>query len=274
MSIQTSIQPVLRAVRPNEGLKIRYYKAMLALIDEMNASILHWLPAQYNAAPPALAADVSPSKEMQARFRELKKRWVEKFNAAAPRIAKAYLKGQFKATDSAMRRELARAGLSVKFQMTPAMRDAFNASLAENVGLIRSIPEHYLLQVEGIVSRSYAAGRDLGTMTKELRQLYPKAQRRVALIARDQSNKANAVTEKARRLELGIEEAIWMHSGGGKHPRVNHQAASGKRYKVSEGFPMPSGKKKGEGPIEYIMPGQKINCRCVSRSVLPGLKTA
>ena len=55
--------------------------------------------------------------------------------------------------------------------MTPAVRDAFNASLAENVGLIKSIPEKYLQQVEGVVMRSYSAGRDLETMVKELKTL-------------------------------------------------------------------------------------------------------
>jgi uncharacterized protein with gpF-like domain len=269
--INTSIQPVLRPIWPNEGLKIRYYKSILALVEEMSTSYAHWLQAQYNDAPPALAQDALPSAEMKKRLSELAKRWRKRFDEAAPRIARAYLKGQFKATDSAMRRELARAGISVRFKMTAAMRDAFAASLDENIALIRNIPAQYHLEAGGIVSRSYAAGRDLGTMTKELRALYPKAQRRVALIARDQSNKANAVVEKARRLELGIEEAIWMHSGGGKHPRRYHQAASGRRYKVAEGCPI---KDERSGKIEYIMPGQKINCRCVSRSVLPGLKTA
>jgi len=270
--INTSIRPVLRAIRPNEGLRIRYYKAMLSLIDEMNTSILHWIPAQYNDAPPALAADAVPSAEMRKRFQELARKWKKRFNDAAPKIAEAYLKGSFKATDSAMRAALRDAGISVKFQWTPGMKDAFNASIQENIALIRSIPEQYLLQAEGIVARSYTAGRDLGTMAKELRTLYPKAHRRVAFIALDQSNKANAVVERARRLELGIEEAEWMHSGGGKHPRPEHQAAGRehRRYKVKDGCPI----KNEKGVIEFIMPGQKPRCRCVSRSVLPGLKMA
>ena len=74
----------------------------------------------------------------------------------------------FKASDSAFRQALKEAGWSVEFKMTPAVRDAFNASLEENVGLIRSIPEKYLQQVEGTVMRSYSAGRDLATMVKEL----------------------------------------------------------------------------------------------------------
>ena len=64
--------------------------------------------------------------------------------------------------------------------------------------------------------RSYSAGRDLATMVKDLKQLYPAASHRAELIARDQSNKANAVVNRTRQMELGITEAIWMHSHAGK----------------------------------------------------------
>ncbi len=260
----------LRAVRPNVGIRFRYQRQMLALIDEMGASILYWLQAQYKKKPPATLAamDSTPSKAMLKKFRQLAKQWEDRFNDAAPKIAEAYLKGSFKATDSAMRRALKKAGLSVKFKMDAAMRDAFDASLAENVGLIKSIPQRYLQQVEGVVARSYASGRDLATMVAELQKLYPKAQKRAVLIARDQSNKANSVVENARRQEIGITQAVWLHSGGGKHPRKNHIAANGTTYEIRKGCPI---KNEQTGVLEWIFPGQKINCRCVSRSVLPSL---
>jgi SPP1 gp7 family putative phage head morphogenesis protein len=238
---------------------------MRALIDEMAQSIEYWLAAAYKAAPPRMAAlvaaDATPSEEMQRKFRQVARRWLRRFDDAAPKIAEAYLQGSFKATDSAMRQALKDAGLSVKFTLTPAMRDAFNASLAENVGLIRSIPEEYLLKVEGVVARSYTAGRDLETMVAQIRKLYPEASNRAVLIARDQSNKANAVVTRARQLELGIEEALWLHSHGGKVPRPDHLAADGRRYKVAQGCKI-GGK--------FISPGWMINCRCTSRSILPG----
>jgi SPP1 gp7 family putative phage head morphogenesis protein len=235
---------------------------MLALIDEMHTSVLYWLRATYREAPPALAQDASPSRAMQRTLRELAKRWRKRFDDSAPKIAEAYLKGQFKATDSAMRSALKDAGWTVKFEMTPAMKDAFNASLAENVGLIRSIPEQYLQQVEGAVMRSYSAGRDLSTMVKDIRRIYPKAANRAAFISLDQSNKANAVTTAARQIELGIEEGIWMHSHAGKTPRPTHVAMNGKRYKIREGM--------WDSAVQrFVFPGQEPGCRCTGRSVLP-----
>jgi SPP1 gp7 family putative phage head morphogenesis protein len=199
---------------------------------------------------------------MQKQLRELAARWIKRFDDAAPKIAEAYLKGQFKATDSAMRQALKDAGWSIKFEMTPAMREAYEASLAENIGLIKSIPQQYLQQVEGIAMRSYTAGRDLQQMVTALKQLYPAAANRAVLIARDQSNKANAVVTQARQLELGIVEAVWMHSHAGKVPRPTHVAMNGKRYKVAEGM-------YDSAEEAYIRPGELINCRCTSRSVLP-----
>jgi uncharacterized protein with gpF-like domain len=255
-------QKVLPPIHANAGVRMRYQRRLQALIDEMAASIEHWMGAQYNDTPPALAADASPSKDIQRRLRVIAAKWRKRFEDAAPDIAEAYLKGQFKATDSAMRQALKDAGFTVKFEMTAAMKDAFNASLAENVGLIRSIPEQYLQQVQGVVARSYSVGRDLATMVKELKQLHPVANNRAMLIARDQSNKANAVVTRARQMELGITQAKWLHSHGGKTPRPDHLAADGKLYDVEKGMLLDDG---------WVFPGQLIMCRCVGRSVLSSL---
>lgn len=256
-----------RAVHANRGVEAKYRKALQRLIAEMHGSVEYWLTAAYRKDPPRMLALVEqaqdaagPSAKIKRILDELARRWIAKFDEWSPKIAEAYLQGMFKTSDSAMRQALKDAGWTVEFKMTPAVRDAFNASLEENVGLIRSIPEKYLQQVEGVVMRSYSAGRDLATMVKDLKQLYPAASHRAELIARDQSNKANGVVNRARQMELGITEAIWMHSHAGKTPRPDHVAANGKRYKIAEGC-LISG--------EYIQPGEEINCRCTSRPVLP-----
>ena len=256
----------VKAVPANRGIEAKYRKALQRMIAEMHGSVEYWLTAAYRKDPPRMAAlveqaqDASPSAKIKKILDELARRWTKRFEDYAPKLAEAYLQGSFKASDSAFRQALKEAGWTVEFKMTPAVRDAFNASLEENVGLIRSIPEKYLQQVEGTVMRSYSAGRDLATMVKELKQLYPAASHRAELIARDQSNKANAVVNRARQMELGITEAIWMHSHAGKNPRPDHVAANGKRYKIAEGC-LISG--------EHIQPGEEINCRCTSRAVLP-----
>ncbi len=255
---------IVRSVPANRGIEVAYRRAISKLIDEMNNSMLYWLTAQYKAAPSRveeLAQDAStPSNKMRAKLNAIARRWIKKFNEAAPKIAEAYIRKQFAYSNSAFRQALADNGWTVKFTLTPAMRDALNASINENVALIKSIPEQYFKQVEGIVMRAYTIGRDQAQLVKELKAMYPKTQDRAILIARDQSNKANATVNRTRQLELGITKAVWMHSHAGKTPRPSHVAANGKEFDVANGMYLDG---------KWIQPGEEINCRCTSRSILP-----
>ena len=129
---------------------------------------------------------------------------------------------------------------------------------------IRSIGQQYLNRVEESVWRSVNAGYDMAQLTRELRKDYGISERRAAFIARDQTNKAKAAIEKARRQELGITEAIWIHSHAGKEPRPSHVAANGKRFDVGKGMYLDG---------EWVQPGEEINCRCTSRSVIKGFNS-
>ena len=62
---------------------------------------------------------------------------------------------------------------------------------------------------------------------------------------------------------LGIDEAEWHHSGGGKESRPTHvQAGREKfRYKISTGWYDPAVKR-------YIRPGEEPGCRCVGKRSL------
>jgi uncharacterized protein with gpF-like domain len=260
--MQASKVKAIRAIWPNAGIRQRYQRRMVALIREMADSVEYWLQAQRRAAPPVLASDAIPADQMQDEVHRLFEQWRDRFDREAPKMANSFVRGQFSSTNAAMRMALREAGWSIEFTMTPAMRDAFEASLAENVGLIKSIPSQYLQEVEGIVMRNYAAGRDLKSMAAEIRARYHVAANRAVLISRDQSNKANAVVLRARQTELGITEAIWLHSHAGKTPRPTHVAMNGKRYDVAKGMYDSAVKK-------FIWPGELISCRCQGRSVLP-----
>lgn len=254
-----------KPVHANRGIELAYKRAIKSLVDQMHKSVQYWVSAEYKKNPPKMEKVVAqdalpPSAHMQYMLETLADRWTKKFDESAPLIAENAMDDMFKYSDAAFKSALKAAGWSVKFTMTPAMRDALNAKIQKNIELIMSIPAEYLQQVQGSVMRSYSAGRDLGAMVKEINRIYPKAANRAVLIARDQSNKANAVVNRTRQMELGITEAIWLHSSGGKEPRQSHVNASGKKYKLAEGCLIDG---------EYIFPGEKISCRCVSRAVLP-----
>lgn len=206
-----------------------------------------------------------PAQDLTAELERLRIRWAAKIEETAPKLAEWFSKSVESRSTDGMRKILRDGGMTVRFQMTPAMRDVSAATVHENVSLIRSIGSQYHSEIEGLVMRSVTAGRDLGPLTAELEQRFGVTHRRASLIARDQNNKATAVFGRVRQQEAGITEAVWLHSHGGKEPRKTHLANSGKVYKIAEGWHDPDPKVN-----RRIWPGELINCRCVPKPIVKG----
>jgi len=254
-------EKTLTPVRPNLGIEEAYRKRLDKLIAEMNASVDWWVKAAFRANTPEMAQDASPAKTLQGIIAKLGKRWQGRFDEEAPNLAKWFTSSVQERADKGMQNSLKNAGFSVKFTMTRAMNDIVQATTAENVSLIKSISSQYFTDIEGLVMRSVAQGRDLGGLATDLQDRYKVTRRRAELISKTENTKATSNMMRARQKELGITEAQWVHSAGGRHPRKSHVEASGKTYNIDEGM-------KIDG--EFIFPGQLINCRCVSRSLIKG----
>lgn len=257
---------VLGAVRPNAGLSALYRKRLLALVDEMNASIEHWLVATYRKHPPRvakLAQDATPAVQLRRAIREMAQHWEQRFDDMAPRLAEWFATAAATRSRAQLASILRTGGISVRLQMSATQKDVLEAAIAENVSLIKSIPSRHFTQIEGMVMRSVSTGRDLQQLNRDLRREFGVTKRRAALIARDQNNKATAAFTRVRQMELGIKRAVWLHSHAGKEPRPTHVKMDGKTYDTTRGM-----WDSAEGA--YVFPGQLINCRCVSKSIVPG----
>lgn len=255
------VKPViLRPVQSNAGIQAAYRKRLDALIDEMNASILYWVGAAYKRT--GIAQDESATAMMRRALRKVSRQWQDRFDMGADDLAKWFAQKTKSYSDVALTSILKDAGFSVEFKMTTAMNDAYQAVIGENVNLIKSIASQHLTQVETMVMQSVQQGRDLSTLSKQLQARYGVTKRRAALIARDQNNKATAVVTRVRQQGLGITTAIWRHSHAGKTPRPSHVKADGQEYDIAKGMYLDG---------HWTWPGVEINCRCVSRSVVPGL---
>jgi uncharacterized protein with gpF-like domain len=280
--VPTKQPKTARAVLPNKGVEAAYRRELDKLIGEMSNSVEYWLEAAYKANPPKMEAAIaedarvgtaskarqewsslrSPSARMRKPMKELSDRWIKRFDDMSASIAERFAVSGMKHTDSSFKQALKDAGWTVEFKVTPLIRDAMNATIQENISLIKSIPQQYLTDVEGIVMRGFTQGRDLHAISTELQARYGVTKRRAALISRDQSNKLTATVTQARRVDLGLYEAIWMHSGAGKEPRPLHLKAGRDKLK----FDVRQGAYIGG---KYILPGTEINCRCSSKTVLP-----
>ena len=272
----------LAGVRANEGLEALYRKRLTSLVDDLHASLSYWLTAAYRQKPPeisdptlparspVLAQDLdvfigmSPAMAMREVMRRLSKRWNRNFDKAAPKLAEWFAMAAQDRSDKQLAKILRDSGFSVRFRMTREQNDILQATIGEQVSLIKSIAQQHLSQVEILVLRSVAAGRDIGGLSKELKQRYQVTKRRADLIARTENNKATTNMTVARQLKLGITHGVWCHSAGGKEPRPTHVKAGADKvvFELAKGWFDPD-----EG--EYVLPRQLINCKCFWKPVLP-----
>lgn len=246
----------LRPIRPNAGLQAKYRAELNALLRQVRDDVMAEVERYKHVPAQPVALDAHP---LENAIRALMIRWISKLGDLGENIARGFIKGSLKHYDGNLKRQMRQHGFTVKLQLTDKTREALQASMGMNVGLIRSIPSQYLGQVEKYVSEAVNAGFDLATLTNNLQHAYGISRNRAKLIARDQSNKANTVIEKARREELNIKRAVWVHSHAAKEPRQSHVKANNKVFEIAKGCYIDG---------EYIQAGEKINCGCVSRSII------
>jgi len=230
-------------------------------VQELHNSTLYWLRAEYRQS--GLAQDASPALMMRQAMKKLSRRWLKKFDLLAVKLADRFTHDVMKNSDASLSTALQSAGFTVPFKKTAEMNNALQATITENVNLIRSIPEQYLTQVETLVMQSVSRGRDLATLTKELQHRFGVTRRRAAFIALDQNNKATSVMQSARQRALGVRRGRWRHSHAGKVPRVSHVKADGKEFDLDKGMFLDG---------KWVMPGEEIGCRCGWEAILPGLE--
>lgn len=251
---------VLPDFRPNAGIQARYRAELNRLLRSCRNDVLalvrqHWeKPAPVEAV--RIALDAPPLAEL---IDALMVRWMTKLTDLPRKIAREFVGQTVFDYDRKMQGALRKAGFTVNLQLTDYTKQAMRGAVGVNVGLIKSIPMEYLVNVQKYVNEAVDAGFDLATLTNNLDHAYHIGRNRAKLIARDQSNKVHATMEQARRIELGITKAIWQHSAAAKEPRKSHVAANGKEFDVDKGLYLDG---------EWVLPGQAINCGCTSRAVI------
>lgn len=259
-----------RPARPSAALRIAYQRKLEALIDEMHRSMLYWLRATYRDRESEIALDASPARDLADQLARRARQWRKMFADRAPDLAREFIsKVDRHATNATKQAATALTGLSVSVKDTLVSNTVMQASIEENVSLIKSIQSQYATEVEGLVMRSVTAGRDLQFLTNELEQRYGITRRRAKLIANDQNNKATAQMARVRQLGMGVRKGRWLHTGGGQHPREDHVEANGKVFDLAEGMYFKNAFGKGKGG--FVFPGELVGCGCVAAPIIPGV---
>lgn len=253
--------PNVRPVFSNQGIRAKYHAVLVHHISRMRQDVLKRVLAAYEQFDAQQAQDETPLERLKRTFSNILGQWQEHFDKHAESLASQFVQQASGHATRSVRNSLRDLGFTVQFQATPAVKEAVNRALTENIGLIKSIPTECLDEVQELVEKSALAGRDLGTLTDEIKRRFDVADSRAALIARDQNNKVSASITRRRQQDLGISEGIWLHSGASRHPRPEHVAANGKRFNLEKGLYLDG---------HWTMPGEDINCGCTWRPILPG----
>lgn len=140
------------------------------------------------------------------------------------------------------------------FLTTRAIEAELKASLAWNTSLIRNVSDQVRDRISNIVWAGWRAGTPRREIAKQINEAVGLGRKRSLLIARDQTTKLSADLDRARALEMGLNDWIWIKSDKVNF-RPEHAARNGKEYNYTTNRPPD-------------LPGQLPNCGCRKRSIL------
>ena len=276
----------IKAVEPS-GKADSYYSAqMQSLVRLMAKQLSGELVPLLQRLKPEYVADARPtmdswSDEIVALIRRVASQFTSTiFQAQADRIARRTVS----MADADNAQDFLRsvnAAIGIPFPRSPSIDDYLAASVNDNVGLIKSIPQQYFSRIENIVLGNMRQGFVPTKIAKDIQAETGVTYRRAKLIARDQVAKLNSDLTQRRQKDAGIDFYRSSNSNdqrvsgkpGGKYPNAKiscwgisqQDIGYGKGvYKVSEGASW-----AGQTGLH---PGQHHPlCRCVAISMIPGV---
>lgn len=253
---------------PSASVRDRYRGELDALIRRM-ARVTNRVVVQLFESPVAeqsQALDASLGSQARIALNDLARRFDTLFRRQSTRLAERMVarvdrdsRGKF---GRSLRELSADTTLPARVLSAPGLADVLKASTAENVALIRSISQKYLLDVQGEVMRAIQTGRGLADLVPALQRYEGVTRRRAETIARDQVSKATAAVNRTRAAGAGIKQFRWLHSSGGRDPRPLHVSYHGEVFSYDD--PPVIDERTGERGL----PGEAINCRCTLVPVL------
>lgn len=254
-------------ITPSAAIASRYQSKLDAMItrmaDDVERELKKFFKKEY--VEEYFAQDASTSAQAKILTDELMKRFnfmfADKSKATAWSFANQADKSSSSQTHASLK-ELS-GGLSLPTaNLDGPLKDILNATITENVNLIKTISQQYLSGVQQAVMRSITTGNGMQDLIPYLQRSREITYRRARMIAYDQTRKATNNMTKARLENLGMKKFKWLHTGGSDHPRPLHIKMSGNIYSFDD-LPVID-EKTGERGI----PGQAINCRCRMQMVI------
>jgi SPP1 gp7 family putative phage head morphogenesis protein len=152
-------------------------------------------------------------------------------------------------------RQVIGVDVSTVMNETFAVRAEMDRRIAENVNLIKSIPEKYLGRLANTIQEGMQKSDDYQSIRKEVLNLGQSTKKRARFIARDQMSKFTNTLNRTRQEAVGITRYTWRTAGDSR-VSDEHAAHNGKVFEWAK-KPSPDGH-----------PGDRPNCRCYAEPYL------
>lgn len=256
--------PLPRQGQPN-AIRLAYFRAILDVLAQAKRLVEHAGPILRAALERAVASrsdgirlDMGEDDPSEVIDRLSFEFFREFTNARLAEIARVFA-GR---TSDFQREQIARQfknalGIDI-VKAEPWLLPLIESFTADNVALIKSIPQKYFTDVEKTVVHAMREGLRWEEVAKDLDDRFEVAEGHAKLVARDQVGKFLGETNEARQADLGIESFIWRTVRDNR-VRDSHAELEGEEFRWNDP-PIVDG--------EPTIPSQAVNCRCEAEPVL------
>jgi SPP1 gp7 family putative phage head morphogenesis protein len=247
----------VRQLQP-DAIRLEYFNALIPhirmmtrILGQYNREIISLL-AEERAEQDALRRDASPRGERAKALIDKAKR--EAATAFRPRIIEDIADKYGKRTGTFQREQLDRVvrqqiGVPLSSVEKP-IRDLIPAFTAENVALVKTVPERYHDRLRAAVEDAFDTGEHPETLAKRLVELEDISDSDARRIARDQIGKLNAEFNQERQEAMGVTGYTWRTANDNR-VRDEHAERNGRHFEWND-------------PPEDGHPGEAVQCRCFS----------
>lgn len=260
-------------LRYNVGSRLQYYKELRTFVDRMTSTVNREVLALFKKpfAREFFAMDDSISSQSRILLNTLTSKFNALFKSKAREIAERMVYGQEKLSNASVKNSASTVyeGLSLPGNIvSPDLEDVIKASVEENVSLISSISQEYMKSITGDVMRAVTEGSGEKSLRASLKRYEGITQRRAKRIAADQVNKVYTAVNIQKLKSLDQSKFVWVHSGGGQHPRDSHLKIDGEIFSLDHSELIAAQQSLGFKYQDQGFPGYPVNCRCTMQMVV------
>lgn len=266
---------------PSEGIRKWYKRELLALSTDMSrktiADIIKVYRRENENIKALYAQDADSAEVLKAELDRLNKEFYAVFTGKAESLAKGFVARQEDYANISVKSSLKSFGLingeKSNFEInfinnfySRADRRAAKAAIEANVNLIKSINSQFFEEIAGLVFRSVINAEGITSLKEGLSKISGKLDKRIDLIASDQTKKVYEALSRAKLAEVGVSKYEWVYTYGSKKPqweRVYHRDVLAGQI-LDLAVPVVVDPKTGEKGY----PGTLINCHCIKRPVI------